>query len=106
VGVRTCEPAGVAVGTDVGVHGTCVGVQAETPEELRDIALRLIEAGETTFDEPDATCCYARSRKAWVTDPAGLRWETFYTFGEATVYGEDRGAVEHAGTPAAAACCG
>ena len=96
-----------AISTTVAAPGLShVGVQAETPEELRDIALRLIEAGETTFDEPDATCCYARSRKAWVTDPAGLRWETFYTFGEATVYGEDRGAVEHAGTPAAAACCG
>jgi hypothetical protein len=30
VGVRTCEPAGVAVGTDVGVRGTGVGVQLET----------------------------------------------------------------------------
>ena len=27
--------------------------------------------------------------KSWVNDPAGVRWETFHTFGEAVTYGED-----------------
>lgn len=81
-----------------------IGVQAETSEELRDIAVRLVAAGEKTFDETNATCCYARSDKAWVTDPSGLRWETFHTFGEATVYGEDRGVV--AESARTTACCG
>ena len=39
-------------------------------------------------EEKGATCCYARSDKQWVTDPQGVPWETFFTYGEATVYGE------------------
>ena len=27
--------------------------------------------------------------KSWVKDPSGVSWETFFTFGAATVYGED-----------------
>jgi hypothetical protein len=50
-------------------------------------------------------CCYARSDKSWVTDPAGVHWETFYTFGEATTYGEDP-AEAAMSAPAADACCG
>ncbi len=86
-----------------------VGVQAETPAELAAIAARLKAAGEKTFDEEAATCCYARSDKHWVSDPSGLRWETFFTFGEATTYGEapaESQAAEAAETSAPAACCG
>jgi catechol 2,3-dioxygenase-like lactoylglutathione lyase family enzyme len=69
---------GRAVGVD---H---VGVQAETSEELQEIATRLKTAGETTLDEAATTCCYTVSDKSWVRDPSGVRWETFFTFGEAT----------------------
>ena len=95
-----------AISTTVAEPGLShIGVQAETSEELRDIAVRLVAAGEKTLDETNATCCYARSDKAWVTDPSGLRWETFHTFGEATVYGEDRG-VEAPAAVRSTACCG
>ncbi len=43
--------------------------------------------GESVLLETGASCCYARSTKAWLEDPAGLRWETFYTFGDITTYG-------------------
>ena len=66
-----------------------VGVQVDTRAELDELATRLKSAGEETFDEEATTCCYARSDKSWVKDPAGVRWETFYTFGDATTYGED-----------------
>ena len=33
------------------------------------------------------TCCYAQSAKQWVADPQGVHWETFYSYGESTVYG-------------------
>jgi len=66
-----------------------LGIQVETDGELRELADRLKAAGETTRDEDAAMCCYARSNKAWVNDPSGIRWETFFTFGEATTYGED-----------------
>ena len=66
-----------------------VGIQVESEEELRELAGRLKAAGESTLDQEGANCCYAQSNKSWVSDPSGLRWETFYTFGEATKYGED-----------------
>ncbi len=34
------------------------------------------------------TCCYAKSDKQWIADPQGVPWETFFTYDEATVYGE------------------
>ena len=85
---------GAAIGVD---H---VGIQTDTSEELGELAARLKAAGQKTFDEAATTCCYARSDKSWINDPAGVRWETFYTFGEATSYGED------AALAPAAACCG
>ncbi|MBV9989919.1 MAG: VOC family protein [Alphaproteobacteria bacterium] len=79
-----------------------LGMQVESDHELRELSGRLKAAGETTRDQEATTCCYAQSNKAWVDDPSGLRWETFFTFGDATVYGEDE-------PPAAAApkqaCC-
>ena len=84
-----------AISTRAGrAHGVDhLGIQVETDDELRDLADRLKAAGETTRDQEATTCCYARSNKAWVDDPNGLRWETFFTFGEATVYGEDEPAI-------------
>jgi catechol 2,3-dioxygenase-like lactoylglutathione lyase family enzyme len=86
-----------------------VGIQVETDSELRDLAGRLKAAGESTRDQEATTCCYAQSNKAWVNDPSGVRWETFFTFGEATTYGEDKPAVTQSGCgPATAtktACC-
>jgi catechol 2,3-dioxygenase-like lactoylglutathione lyase family enzyme len=74
---------GIAPGLD---H---VGIQVESDAELHELAGRLKQAGETTRDQESATCCYAKSNKSWVSDPAGLKWETFFSFGEATSYGED-----------------
>jgi catechol 2,3-dioxygenase-like lactoylglutathione lyase family enzyme len=91
-----------------------IGIQAETSDELGEIAGRLKAAGAQTFDQDATTCCYARSDKTWVTDPAGVHWETFHTFGEAAEYGEDRptdeattasGSCGSAAKPAARVCC-
>lgn len=82
-----------------------VGIQVDSAAELTELAGRLKAAGAQTFDEQATTCCYAQSDKSWVADPAGVRWETFYTFGEATTYGADgaQAALEAAGK---SACCG
>jgi catechol 2,3-dioxygenase-like lactoylglutathione lyase family enzyme len=86
-----------------------LGIQVESAGELADLAGRLKAAGETTRDQTAATCCYTNSDKAWVDDPSGVSWETFFTFGEATVFGEDAppaATVEGCRAPAAArACC-
>ena len=78
-----------------------LGIQVDSGEELAELAGRLHAAGEVTVDQTATTCCYARSDKAWVNDPTGLRWETFHTLGEAVQYGEDLPVQ----APAAGACC-
>jgi hypothetical protein len=88
-----------------------LGIQAEVGTELSEISGRLKAAGAETIDEAATTCCYAKSDKTWVQDPAGIRWETFHTLGESTVYGEDLEDAAVTGeaccAPAApkAACC-
>lgn len=78
-----------------------IGIQVDSAEELGELAGRLKAAGAETFDQEATTCCYAQSDKSWGQDPAGVRWETFFTFGEATSYGEDEVLPDPA-----AACCG
>lgn len=90
-----------------------LGIQAEEGAELTEISDRLQAAGADTIDEAATTCCYAKSDKTWVQDPAGIRWETFHTFGESTVYGEDLADAASTGeaccapapAPKAVACC-
>jgi catechol 2,3-dioxygenase-like lactoylglutathione lyase family enzyme len=87
------------------IHGVDhLGIQVDSRDELDELARRLKAAGAQTRDQEAANCCYAKSDKAWVNDPNGLRWETFYTFGEATSYGEDEPGRQAAETPAAACC--
>ena len=93
---------GAAAGVD---H---VGIQVDSAAELGELSGRLKAAGATTFNEAATTCCYAKSDKSWVADPAGLRWETFFTFGEATSYGtsDALAALEVSAAAPASACCG
>ena len=67
-----------------------IGLQADTMDELEAIQARLRNAGQETFEQPDAQCCYASSSKTWVRDPDDVAWETFVTHGEITSYGDDR----------------
>ena len=84
-----------------------LGIQVEKPEELGEVSSRLAGAGQALLEQNQATCCYARSDKAWVADPQGVAWETFFTFGDATTYGEDRGVGPTLARPEPqqAACC-
>lgn len=77
-----------------------LGIQVESDDELRELGARLKAAGENTRDQEATSCCYAQSNKAWVNDPSGVRWETFFTFGEATAYGEDEPVIQ-----TKASCC-
>jgi hypothetical protein len=88
-----------------------LGIQTDTDDELRELAMRLKAAGEATRDQEATTCCYAKSNKAWVNDPNDIRWETFFTFGEATTYGEDESVIAPSSSccpvpKSEAACCG
>ena len=65
-----------------------LGIQAESREELGEIAARLKAAEVATQDQVATRCCYAESSKTWSADPQGIAWESFYTFGASTEYGE------------------
>jgi catechol 2,3-dioxygenase-like lactoylglutathione lyase family enzyme len=82
-----------------------LGIQVETPDELQAVYGRLQQADRPVLEEGATTCCYAKSEKAWITDPQGVSWETFLTSGESTVYGDsvDLGPIRT--TAPARACC-
>ena len=66
-----------------------LGIQVEDDSALSRLDARLRDAGRTVHEQKAARCCYARGDKVWVTDPQGVAWETFATFGEINVFGED-----------------
>ena len=80
-----------------------LGIQVDSREELSEIAGRLEDAGAGVYDQGEAHCCYAHSHKAWVRDPQGLAWETFFTFGADTNYGE--GAIGRGRAERTQTCC-
>ena len=76
-----------ARGADGGVEH--LGIQVENRVELSDVYSRLQRADGPVLEEGATTCCYAKSEKSWISDPQGVKWETFLTTGESTTYGSD-----------------
>ncbi len=68
-----------------------LGIQAESKDELRNIYARLHRAGGDVIEQGETACCYAKSEKSWIEDPAGIAWEAFLTTGENTDYGDGSG---------------
>ena len=68
-----------------------LGIQVENKDELQEVYARLRQAGGEIMEQGETTCCYAKSEKSWIDDPAGIAWETFHTTGESTVYGDGTG---------------
>src|SRR6266446_7590312 len=81
-----------------------LGIQAEDETELAEVYDRLARAERPIVEAKDATCCYAKSDKQWIADPQGVPWETFFTYGESTVYGEGSLGKLREATEAAACC--
>jgi catechol 2,3-dioxygenase-like lactoylglutathione lyase family enzyme len=63
-----------------------LGIQVENESELAEVYERLQKADGPLLEEGNTTCCYAKSEKSWIDDPAGISWEAFLTKGEATDY--------------------
>ena len=92
-----------------------LGFQVDDAAELEAIHGRLQAADAGVREEKHVSCCYARSDKYWVTDPAGVAWEAFHSLGTVPFH---RGEESQAGkggccAPVAAeaparkaACCG
>ena len=85
-------------GQDPGIRH--LGVQVENHAELAEVFARFERADRPVLAEGATTCCYARSEKSWIEDPQGIKWETFLTVGESTIYGSDEPTL-----PRAAGCC-
>ena len=68
-----------------------LGIQVESQDELQEVYARLHKAGGNVIEQGQTSCCYAKSEKSWVDDPAGISWETFFTTGENTHYGDGTG---------------
>lgn len=66
-----------------------LGIQVDDHGELSEVRGRIENAGLATFDEGEIVCCYAKSDKTWVQDPAGLPWETYRTMEDAEIYGKN-----------------
>jgi len=94
------------------------GIEVAGSQAVMAAKERLVEKGLATFDEMDATCCYARQDKIWVRDPDGTPWEVFTRHADAdeagdvgmvTAEGEPCGCAESgcgcAARGAADACC-
>ena len=68
-----------------------LGIQVENSGELNEVYARLRNAGGNIIEQGQTACCYAKSEKSWIDDPAGISWETFLTTGESTNYGDGTG---------------
>ena len=75
-----------------------LGIQVADADELHEVYERLERADARVLEEGETVCCYAKSEKSWIEDPQGIRWETFLTIGESTIYGTEA-------PKAAVACC-
>lgn len=86
-----------------------LGLQVDSDEELVQLQSQLNQAEIEQINQAQVECCYARSDKSWIRDPAGLPWEIYRTMEDAVVY-QDRHSVsateccdpETRGTPG---CC-
>ncbi len=56
-----------------------LGIQADSNEELDELAGRVRESGRPYLDVERLDCCHARMDKAWVKGMANEKWEVFLT---------------------------
>ena len=81
-----------------------LGIQVEDKAELHEVYARLKQAGGAVIEQGETACCYAKSEKSWIDDPAGISWEAFHTTGDSISYGDGSGENE-ARVAHAKACC-
>ena len=86
-----------------------LGIEVETPEEVRAAAARFDVAGLEPRVQESTTCCYAVQDKAWVSDPDGAPWEVYTVLADAADAADatSLGCSEDTCGPAAGAptCC-
>ncbi|QWD79228.1 glyoxalase/bleomycin resistance/dioxygenase family protein [Polynucleobacter sp. MWH-Spelu-300-X4] len=82
-----------ARGAPVGLNH--LGIQVENDAELGEMKSRLDAIEGDIVEQVGTACCYAKSDKYWVNDPANIPWETFHTLDTIPVFNDT----------ASAGCC-
>ncbi|MFC7381948.1 ArsI/CadI family heavy metal resistance metalloenzyme [Sphaerisporangium rhizosphaerae] len=95
-----------------------LGVEVEDTAQVEAATRRLKDAGLTTFEENDASCCYALQDKVWVHGPGAEPWEVYVVKADADTLGKSAmddaqascvcgrdDTVEAAPTGAGGGCC-
>lgn len=78
-----------------------LGFQLDSDEEFQAMHAQLAKADAGLVEEIGVNCCYAKSDKYWVTDPAGIAWETYHSLGSIPMFGSE----EPTESTSASACC-
>ena len=60
-----------------------LGIEVEATAQVNAATQRLKDAGPATFEENDASCCYALQGKVWVHGPGAEPWEVYVVKGDA-----------------------
>lgn len=100
-----------AISTRVSTEGVDhLGFQVEDDADLEAVSQRLKSAQMDVLELGATTCCYAESKKTWVTDPSGIAWETYRTMGDAEVFhkaapSNDAEVTQASCVPSAGGCC-
>jgi catechol 2,3-dioxygenase-like lactoylglutathione lyase family enzyme len=58
------------------------GIELPDHEMLEQWRSRANDLELEVLNDPDASCCYARGDKFWLSDPNGYRWEFWVRTGE------------------------
>lgn len=87
-----------AISTRVSKGMDHLGIQVEQESELAELRERLKTADVDVVEEGETVCCYARSKKSWIQDPAGIPWEAYRTMEDAQLFSGHADQVE-------GACC-
>jgi catechol 2,3-dioxygenase-like lactoylglutathione lyase family enzyme len=82
-----------------------LGIQVDTAAELKELRVHLIAAQAPLLEQREASCCYAKSDKYWITDPQGVAWETYHTLDSIPVFGADSTSKPEGQPGKANACC-
>ena len=78
-----------------------LGIEVASSDTVHAEIARLGERGLITEEEMNTTCCFAAQDKAWVTGPAGERWEVYTVIADSDTFGATTGEAQES----SATCC-
>jgi catechol 2,3-dioxygenase-like lactoylglutathione lyase family enzyme len=63
-----------------------LGIQVDEESEVTELRERLKAGDMAVVEEGETVCCYARSDKPWIQDPAGIPWEAYRTMEDVRLF--------------------